>query len=271
MTGSPQELRQLAERTARDAGLLASNGRRARNVPAPAIERTTKSSRTDMVTEFDRAAEALVVEAIRTHRPNDAIIGEEGASVSGTSGFVWHVDPIDGTTNFVYDLPTWCVSVGVEFDSQMIAGAVYIPILDEMFSAARGHGATLNGAAIQANAETDLGSALVGTGFSFVADVRRAQAALVAGLIGQVRDIRRLGSAAIDLCFVAAGRLDAYYEQFLNSWDIAAGVLIASEAGAIPSDFAGAPPRPAELVVAAPGIHLALLGALGRASGTILD
>jgi myo-inositol-1(or 4)-monophosphatase len=144
----------------------------------------------------------------------------------------------------------------------MLAGAVYVPPLDELFDAALGHGARLNGHLIATSTATDLALALVGTGFSYHADVRRAQAERLARMIGHVRDIRRMGSAAIDLCFVAAGRLDAYFELYLNSWDSAAGELIAREAGAITSDFSGGPPDPSEMVAAAPGIHGALIDLL---------
>jgi myo-inositol-1(or 4)-monophosphatase len=144
----------------------------------------------------------------------------------------------------------------------MVAAAVYVPPSDELFSAALGGGATLDGDPIEASRETDLALALIGTGFSYDATTRVHQAEVVTALIAQVRDIRRLGSAALDLCMVACGRLDGYYERHLNSWDAAAGELIAREAGAVTSDFAGRPPRPAEMLAAAPGVHAALLTAL---------
>jgi myo-inositol-1(or 4)-monophosphatase len=178
----------------------------------------------------------------------------------------WHVDPIDGTANFVYDLPAWCTSIGIIDDDGPVVGAVYLPVTDELFSAARGRGATLGSTPIRCSEATDLRRALVATGFSYLADRRMVQAARLARLIGDIRDVRRNGSAAIDLCSVACGRVDAYYEEHLNSWDLAAGVLIADEAGATTSDFSGGPAGTAETVAAAPGVHAALLDAIAAAS-----
>jgi myo-inositol-1(or 4)-monophosphatase len=265
----PVVLRELAASLALDAGAVAFAGRRSSAAAGGDLGSDTKSSLTDLVTAFDRAAEATIVERLRRERPDDAIVGEEGTDVAGTSGLAWLIDPIDGTTNFVYDLPTWCCSVGVARDGETIAGAVYVPALDEVFAAALGHGATCNGAPISPTTLTDVGLALVATGFGYAADTRRVQADAVAGLIGSVRDIRRLGSAAIDLCFVAAGRLDVYYERHVNAWDIAAGELIAREAGAITSDFAGGAPRPGEVLAAAPGVHGAFLRLLGEAEPAV--
>jgi fructose-1,6-bisphosphatase/inositol monophosphatase family enzyme len=229
----------------------------------------TKSSPTDPVTEFDRAAEELIVRAIREHRPDDAIVGEEGASHAGTSGLEWHVDPIDGTANFVYDLPAWCTSVAVVDGAGPLAGAVYVPVTDELFSAARGLGATRNGEPIRCSTADSLAGAMVATGFSYLADRRAHQATRLALLLPLVRDVRRLGSAAIDLCLVACGRVDAYFEEHLNSWDLAAGVLIAAEAGAVTSDLAGAAAGPASTVAAAPGVHRALLDAIAAIDGDL--
>lgn len=254
-------LRALAESTARAAGNLALDGRR----QAGGLDQSTKSSLTDVVTQYDRAAESLIVDMLLTARPHDAIIGEEGTDREGTSGYGWYVDPIDGTTNYVYDQPAWATSVAVSYDGEMLAGAVYVPVTGETFAGVIGQGATLNGAPIAVSGLTDLAQALVGTGFAYRADIRRDQAAVVAGLIGEVRDIRRLGSAAIDLCYVAAGRLDVYFEEHLNSWDAAAGELIAREAGAVTSDFSGSRPRFGQLVAATPAIHTAFLSALRHA------
>ena len=255
------ELRLLAEDLAQRAGALALAGRRSLGIGQP-VAHDTKSTPTDPVTEFDRAAEALIVESLRAHRPNDSIVGEEGANHVGTSGLEWHVDPIDGTANFVYDLPTWCTSVGVVDANGGIAGAVYSPVADELFSAARGHGATLNGQPISCSTATNLSTALVATGFSYSPATRVGQGARLARLLPQVRDVRRFGSAALDLCMVASGRLDAYFEEFLNSWDLAAGVLIAAEAGAATSDFGSGAAGPTATVAAAPGVHAALLSAI---------
>jgi fructose-1,6-bisphosphatase/inositol monophosphatase family enzyme len=247
-------LRSLAEDLARRAGAGALEGRRSLGVGQP-VTHDTKSSPTDPVTEYDRAAEQLIVDALRSRRPHDAIVGEEGADDAGTSGLEWHIDPIDGTANFVYDLPSWCTSIAVVDAHGPLAGAVYVPVADELFSAARGSGATLNGVSIECSSVVELSRALVGTGFSYSAERRAEQARRLSRLLPEVRDVRRLGSAAIDLCFVACGRLDAYYEEYLNSWDLAAGVLIAQEAGAITSDLNGGPAGSAVTVAAAPGIH----------------
>jgi myo-inositol-1(or 4)-monophosphatase len=259
------ELRDLCERYARAAGSQAKAGRiAARN--GAALADFTKSSPTDLVTEFDRAAERLIVDAIRHDRPDDAIIGEEGAHHAGSSGLAWHVDPIDGTTNFVYDLPTWACSVGVVHDGVGVAGAVYAPMVDELYAAAAGHGATLNSVPIGASALTDPALALIATGFAYQPATRVAQARQMLGLADQVRDFRRFGAASYDLCMVACGRVDAYYEQGLNTWDMVAGELICREAGAVTSDWAGGPVRPAEVLAAAPGIHAEFLTLLRRAA-----
>jgi myo-inositol-1(or 4)-monophosphatase len=214
-----------------------------------------KSSATDVVTHCDRSTEALIVDRIRAERPEDSIVGEEGADHLGTSELVWHLDPIDGTTNFVYGLPAWCTSVAVSDSEGSLAGAVYLPMTHELFSASRSGGATLNGIAISCSTVQHLSQALIATGFGYEAARRQVQVQRLSRLIASIRDIRRSGSAAIDLCFVACGRVDAYYEDNLNSWDIAAGDLIAREAGARSTGFDGGPPTAADLVVAGPAIH----------------
>ncbi len=255
------DLRDLCSDLARGAGEIALAGRN-QAIGAAELPGHTKSSITDIATEFDQEAERHVVDRIRELREDDAIIGEEGTADGGTSGYSWPIDPIDGTTNYVYDQPAWSNSVAVAFRGEAVAGAVYVPPLDEMFTAAIGRGATLNGRPIGVGTETNLALALVGTGFAYQPERRREQAIRLVELIGQVRDVRRLGSAAFDLCMVACGRLDIYYERYLNSWDAAAGELIAREAGAISSDFVGGPARPDEMLVASPGVHRAFLNAL---------
>ena len=263
--GSPADLRALATELAISAGTLALTGRRRLGVGQP-VSHDTKSTPTDPVTEFDRAAEALIVETLRARRPDDSIVGEEGAGHEGTSGLEWHIDPIDGTVNFVYDLPAWCTSVAVVDRDGPLAGAVYAPVTDELFSAARGAGATRNDEPIRCSMATDLTMALLGTGFNYSPDIRERQARRLAKMITRVRDVRRYGSAALDLCMVACGRLDAYFEEHLNSWDLAAGVLIAAEAGAVTSNGAGGPADADLAVAAAPGLHVALLDLFERAS-----
>ncbi len=213
----------------------------------------TKSSATDLVTECDRWSEETMVALITAARPGDGFIGEEGASVEGQTGVVWLLDPIDGTTNFVYDLPGSSVSVAATIDGERAVGAVHDLVRDERFRAVRGEGASRDGRSIQVSRNIDLATALVATGFSYDATRRRTQAETLVGVLPAVRDIRRLGGAAIDLCALACGRVDAYYELGLSPWDFAAGALIATEAGAILDDrmaaggaLAGATPAIAE-------------------------
>ena len=220
-------LRQLAVELATEAaGVVSEHHGRAAAV-------ATKSSRTDLVTAIDRAAETLITSRLDDLRPDDGIVGEEGASRPATSGITWFIDPIDGTTNFVYGHPGYAVSVAAASGGRPIAGAVVDPLHGEVFSAALGAGAACNGEALAVTSTGDLRSALVATGFGYDAADRAHQGAVVAGLVGRVRDIRRMGSAALDLCSVAAGRVDAYYEYRLCPWDHAAGTLIAAEAGAV--------------------------------------
>lgn len=226
-TPTVETLRDLAAAVAEEAGQLlleALDG--ARTVD-------TKSTSTDMVTEMDRAAEALVVSRIRAQRPDDAILGEEGTDRAATAGsrVRWVIDPLDGTTNYLYRLPGWNVSVGVEVDEEPVAGAVVIPASGDTFAAASGRGATHNGRPIQTRAPVPVSQMLFGTGFAYESETRARQGQSVAALLPRVRDIRRVGAAAGDLCAVAAGRLDAFYESGLAAWDRAAGTVIAREAG----------------------------------------
>lgn len=260
-------LLELACRLAVEAGDLAAAGRRA-DAEAGDLRSTigavTKSSATDIVTRHDKAAEVVIVEGLRAARPDDAIVGEEGTDHPGTSGIAWYLDPIDGTSNFLYGIPLWSTSVAAVDADGAVAGAVYIPATGELFAAGRGEGATRNGMPIAASGETDVSLALVGTGFSYLAERRRAQAALIADLLPSVRDVRRMGSAAIDLVYTAAGFLDGYYEEHLNRWDMAAGELIARESGCRSGDFAGGPARPEQLLVATPGVFDQLRELLAR-------
>lgn len=249
----------VAERLAREAGAVASDGRR-----RGLREVGTKTTATDMVTEYDRACERIVVDGIRSARPDDAIVGEEGARHPGTSPYTWCIDPIDGTTNFLYGLGGYAVSIAAADSTGPVAGAVFVPASRELFTAARGRGAFLGSTPITCSTSTTLDTALVATGFSYDSDHRRVQGSRVGAMLPHVRDIRRLGAAAIDLCHVACGRVDAYFEEHLQAWDLAAGLLIATEAGARASDFAGGAVRPSETVVCAPGIHAALLDHLQR-------
>jgi len=237
------------------AELAVAGGDRAATGRRTGLGVSTKSTVTDLVTVHDRAAEDVIVAGITAARPDDAIVGEEGTDRPGTSGRSWYLDPIDGTTNFVYDIPTWATSVAVGDTDGMLAGAVYVPAMGELFAAARGQGATLGGVPIRCSATTDLALALVATGFGYTPERRVRQAAIVAELVGVIRDVRRLGAASLDLCYVAAGRFDAYFEEHLNIWDMAAGELIAREAGCRTGDYGGGAPTPAQLVAATPELY----------------
>jgi myo-inositol-1(or 4)-monophosphatase len=259
------ELLALAERVATEAGemLLAGAGDLRLDV-------TTKTSGTDMVSEMDRAAEALIVKGILAARPDDAILGEETGARDGTSGVRWVIDPLDGTTNYLYRHPVWAVSVAAEVDGEVVAGVVAAPGVRETFTAGRGLGARLNGQPISVSGETELASALVGTGFGYLAARRGLQAAVLPHVLPAVRDIRRYGVASLDLCWVACGRLDGYFEAGGQPWDVAAGLLIAAEAGAVAAGLDGGPVAPESVMVAAPGVAPALFALLTR-SGAAID
>ena len=222
------------------------------------VEVSTKSSSTDMVTEMDRASEALIVRGILDARPDDGIVGEEGSDHTGSSGVRWIIDPIDGTTNYLYAFPGFSVSIAAELDGETVAGVVHDPLRGDVFRAARGRGATRNGTTTRVSDKRDLATALVGTGFSYDPARRARQAVVVADVIARLRDIRRMGSAAIDLCSVACGRLDAYFEVGLGPWDLAAGALIAAESGARLGDLDGGPPSGRFTLAAGPGLFDAL-------------
>lgn len=191
----------------------------------------TKSSSTDMVSELDRASEALILDRLLSARPNDGLLGEEGADVTGTSGLRWVVDPLDGTTNYLYGYPLWNVSIGAELDGVPVVGVVAVPSQHELYAAAAGLGATCNGNRLQVTTPPPIATSLVGTGFGYDPAMRAAQARTLARIIPRVRDIRRGGAAAADLCMLSQGRLDAYYEWGLNPWDRCAGAVVAGEAG----------------------------------------
>jgi myo-inositol-1(or 4)-monophosphatase len=192
----------------------------------------TKSSPIDIVTEADRASEALIQHRLLDARPGDGFLGEEGGSSGSTSGVTWVVDPIDGTVNFLYGIPHYSVSIAARLHDAVVAGVVVNVASGECFTATRGGGSFLDGVRLSVRAVVPLSQRLVATGFNYVTSVRTAQAAAAARMLPEVRDIRRLGSAALDLCAVAAGRVDAYVEEGLHPWDLAAGGLVATEAGA---------------------------------------
>ena len=207
-----------------------------------------------MVSEVDRAAETLIVEGIRAQRPDDGILSEEGAEATTRSAFRWVVDPLDGTTNYLYGHPGYAISIGIEENGESVVGVVHDPAHGEVFTAVRGRGAFRNGVAIAPSGETTLEHTLVATGFGYEAAERRAQAAVVERVIGSIRDIRRMGAAAVDLCSVACGRVDGYYERGLNSWDLCAGALVAAEAGATVGSIEGGPVEPDSVIAASPAV-----------------
>lgn len=192
---------------------------------------SAKSGPTDLVSDADRAAERHIVEFLRARRPGDGILAEEGSDRTTSTGLTWVIDPLDGTINFLYDIPIWCVSVAVADRAGTVAGAVVDPNRKETFWAARGEGAWLGHRRLAVGDGRDLATSLVGTGFAYDAVTRREQAAVVEQMLGSVRDVRRLGSAALDLCYVASARLDCFYEAQMMEWDKAAGLLIVQEAG----------------------------------------
>jgi myo-inositol-1(or 4)-monophosphatase len=258
------ELAELAEPVARAAAdLLAGALDQARSSVS------TKSSTTDLVTEMDRAAEQLIVERLLRARPDDGVLGEEGAERDGTSGVRWVIDPLDGTTNYVYRHPGIAVSIAAEVAGHVVAGVVVDVVTGDRFRAVRGGGATRNDEPITVSTETELGRTLVATGFGYRPEQRRHQGRVVGLVLPDIRDIRRMGSAALDLCSVACGRVDAYYELSLSRWDFAAGALIAAEAGAVVVDLDGEPPQAAPLLAAPPALAeplRALLLAAGAAA-----
>ncbi len=267
----PGRLLDLAEAAAREAAsMLAAR----RSAGRPGVV-ATKSSPTDVVTEADRTAETMIIERIRADRPGDAFLGEEGgqsdASAGSEAGLVvrWIIDPLDGTVNYLYGLPDFAVSIAAEVDGEIVAGVVHMPERGEVFTAVTGGGAWLRAAGrppepMRCNSGVPLARALVATGFGYAAPRRRVQGEVVAALLPLVRDIRRAGSAAVDLCSLAAGRVDAYYERGVNYWDIAAGGLIAREAGATMGGLFGHPAGPDLTVAAGPGLFDELTGQLAR-------
>jgi myo-inositol-1(or 4)-monophosphatase len=279
---SPGDLLAIAVAAALEAGdLLASQEGRV-------AVAATKSSPTDVVTEMDGRAEELIRARILAARPNDAILGEEGGQVEGAADAPvrWVVDPLDGTVNYLYGLHDWAVSIAAEVDGEIVAGGVYVPMRGELFTAVRGEGAWLESTRgsgtsggpgesvipdstferipLRCRPGVPLDQALVATGFGYRAERRTVQGEVVAALLPRIRDIRRNGVASVDLCAVAAGRLDGYYERGLNYWDYAAGALIAAEAGAVVGDSRGGPPGTSMTVAAGPGLFGPLRDALAE-------
>ena len=243
----------LAISLAREAGglLLDRFGEKARDVEA-------KTTSTDMVSAADHDAEELIRNGLREARPEDGLVGEEGSRRDAASGRRWIVDPLDGTTNFLYGIPQWCVSIALEG----VVGVIYDPVRDELFAAVRDEGATLNGDRLRMPARTDLSRALIATGFGYDAERRDKQGAVLGRALPRVRDIRRAGAAALDLAWLAAGRLDGYYERGLQAWDWAAARIVVEEAGGAVADLE---PDPHGLAAAHPDLLPQLLDLLAEA------
>jgi len=274
VTDDPLALLAVAEEAARRAGeLVRGSG------PGRIAVEATKSSPTDVVTAADRAAEELLRGVLAQRRPEDGVLGEEEGWVPGASGMTWIVDPIDGTVNYLYGIPAFAVSVAVVSGRpdvvggwESVAGCVYDVPLGQAFTAARGRGAWLDGRPLSRTPRQvpALDQALVATGFGYRSERRRAQARVLADLLPRVRDVRRVGCSALDLCGVAAGRYDAYYERGLHTWDFAAAYLVATESGVTVTGGGRRPPSE-ELLVAAreplAGTLAAELLALGADAG----
>jgi myo-inositol-1(or 4)-monophosphatase len=233
----------------------------------------TKSSPTDVVTEMDQAAEDLIRGRLLAARPGDTVLGEEGGQTGPGEGVRWIVDPLDGTVNYLYGLPDWAVSIAAEVDGDIVAGAVSVPLRQCLYTAALGSGAWLESAwhpgrrQLACNPAVPLPAALIATGFGYGAGQRAGQGRVVAAVLPRVRDIRRGGSAATDLCSVAAGQVDGYYERGLQYWDLAAGALIAREAGAVTGGLRGQAAGTAMTIAAAPGLFAELHDLLADLDG----
>jgi myo-inositol-1(or 4)-monophosphatase len=259
LSADVDDLLALAVDLARDAGALLLA--RFEGGLEQALE--SKSTPTDLVSEADLASEGLIRERLARLRPADGILGEEGGGTEGTSGLTWVVDPLDGTVNFLFSIPQWCVSVAVVDAHGSLAGAIYDPCRGELFVATRDGNPLLNGVSIAASDRTELSSAMVATGFAYDASVRAAQAEVFAGLLPRVRDIRRLGSAALDLAWTACGRYDAYFERTVKPWDIAAGTLVCERAGLAVQELPEREGLPLGVLAAVPALTAELFELVG--------
>jgi myo-inositol-1(or 4)-monophosphatase len=229
------------------------------NRPA-SFELVSKSTAIDIATQMDKGSEDLIVSAILKARPHDGIIAEEGSSKESTSGITWVIDPLDGTVNYLYGLPGWNVSIAAKNDNETLVGVVVAPTINSVWHASKGGGAFFNGRPIRCNNPIELDRALIATGFAYDVDDRISQVEHMRALVPLIRDMRRNGAAAVDLCHVAMGSLDAYFESGLKEWDLAAGALIATEAGAIVTTQEGR--IPATSLAAGPHLHKVLRATL---------
>lgn len=256
---SATELRVIAAEAARLAGELL----RERFLAGGERATASKSTPTDLVSEADTAAEQAIRELLAARRPGDAILGEEGGETQAGEGLRWIVDPLDGTVNFLFGIPQWSISVAVYDDEGGLAGVVFDPLRDEIFACERGGPATLNGTPVTASAADDLATSLVATGFAYDAGVRVGQAEVIGRVLPRVRDVRRMGSAAVDLAWTAAGRYDAFYERGVQLWDTAAGTLLCECAGLEVRELPAVGERPPGVIVAPAGLIEGLLALVG--------
>lgn len=245
-----ESLLELALRGARDAGGLLLD-----RFEGPALGVSSKSTHTDLVSDADRSSEALLMELIIRERPEDGIYAEEGGKGISESGLRWVIDPLDGTINYLFRIPIWSVSIAVEDRHGGVVGVVHDPNRAETFTASRGGGAHVNGEPIKVRDRTDPSQALIGTGFSYDSRVRAIQAGVLTQVLPFVRDVRRPGSAALDLAYVACGRLDGFYEHTMEAYDKAAGVLLVQEAGGVVSELAAPLGMTPGVIAAAPELH----------------
>jgi myo-inositol-1(or 4)-monophosphatase len=255
---STAALLELAEAAAREAGAQLREA-----FARTDLQVSAKSSPTDLVSEADHAAEALIRRRLGAARPDDGILGEEEGDAAGTSGLRWVVDPLDGTVNFLFGIPQWAVSIACEDADGALAGVVYDPLRDELWSAERGGPARCNGRELRGSDKADLSQAMVATGFGYDAQLRAQQGAAVARLLPHVRDIRRLGAAALDLAWTAAGRYDVFYERGLSAWDLAAGGLLCRRVGLEVVRLEAAATQPAGVLVAPAALVEPVLELLG--------
>lgn len=246
------ELLKLAESVARAAGSHLMNR-------PSSFTFTEKSSVVDFATQMDQQSEELIVKQILAVRADDGIIAEEGAAKPSKSGITWVIDPLDGTVNYLYGLPGWNVSIAAKDADGVLVGVVYAPSINGFWSAIRGEGAKYNGNKIKCNDPVTLDKSLLATGFAYDLNLRVSQGETMAKLLPKIRDLRRNGAAAVDLCYVAMGAIDGYFEGSLKEWDYAAGGLIATEAGAVISGRGGRAADSDLVVCAGPALHAQLL------------
>lgn len=254
-------LQDLAEKIALEAGTLLQER------PSK-FTLDQKSGLHDFATQMDHKSEKLITERITAARPDDGLLGEEGAARDSKSGYTWVIDPIDGTVNYLYGIPGWCVSLGVKDKDGFAVGVVYSPMTSSLWKAARGLGAFLNGERIQCNDPIELNRALLGTGFAYDITRRNAQATLIKELLPQIRDIRRLGACAVDISMVGSGQLDGFLEAGVFEWDIAAACVIASEAGAKVTRRKVWGGQKELIIVAGPALHARLEAAIDAGDWT---